>query len=128
MIPAFTVWQWDEYNGWQLFLGSNASGTADQVRRALALYQPQKWYQTFPRQYSLAPAFDVIGQSGGNHYNWGATPGPEATWICIYALSRLLRPGVLITARPYPGHKLDEVTSAMPSFAQTEVAQRYRYG
>lgn len=127
MIPAYTVWEWNRYNGWRLFLGSASSSMADQVRRALSLYQPQAWYQSFPRKYSLSPAFDVVGSQFSRNYTWGATPDAETAWISLYALSKLLRPDVLLAVKPYPPHSVSEVSDAMPSFARIEMAQRYRY-
>jgi len=120
--PRYTVWEWDEYNGWKLFLGSNNWNSADQVRRALKAYQPQKWYGVYGT-YSLSPSYEITGIQGVQRFSWGYAPAGDNVWETVYALSKLLRVDTVVNAL-----KHDPLATAIwwPDFIRYELADRTR--
>ena len=123
MTPRYTVWQWDQYNGWALYFGTSAYNAADQMKRALAAYQPQYYYGIYG-SYALNAAFEIYGYWGTTRYSWGYSVGGDPAWIQVYALSKLMRPEIYVSARPlYSGASAG---GGMPSWMGAEIAQRTR--
>ena len=108
MTPRYTVWQWNQYNGWELYFGTSAYNAADQVKRALATYQPQNYYGIYGG-YSMNAAYEIYGYWGRTRYSWGYTVDGDPKWVVVYALSKIMRPEVYVNAR-YVG-----ASSAQPS-------------
>lgn len=98
MHLPYSVWEWDEYNGWALFFSSNSQGSANQVQRALQSYQPQKYYGVYG-SYWMNAAYEIYGYWGRTRYSWGYTVEGDPKWILVYALSKIMRPEVYVNAR-----------------------------
>ena len=98
MTPRYTVWEWNQYNGWKLFFGTSAWGAADQVRRGLTAYQPQNYYGVYGT-YNMAADYEIYGYGGQVRYSWGYAPSGDNVWIIQYSLTKILRPDFIVGAR-----------------------------
>jgi hypothetical protein len=121
MYPRYTTWQWNQYNGWALFFGSSSLGSADQVKRALANYQPQNYYGVYG-SYAMAADFEIYGYGGTTRYSWGYAPSGDNVWIIQYALTKIMRPDIIIAARRLTSSA--QAGGGAPSWVQSEIAAR----
>jgi hypothetical protein len=92
----YTVWEWNEYTGWTLFLGSNAYTMADQVKRAMKVAEPQKWYGVYG-PYEVSARYEIVGKWQGRRYSWGWSPTVSTTSQIVYGLNKTMRGDVLIS-------------------------------
>lgn len=126
MRTRYTTWEWDEYNGWTLYLGSNSWAMADQVTRALRAYDPQHYFNTYG-SYEVSVAYEIIGSWQGRYYSWGYVPNVDRTVEILYALSKAIRPDVVINARDWSTQRISmEPWNAMPYAWRSELLYRQR--
>jgi hypothetical protein len=96
MRTRYTVWEWNQYTGWTLFLGSNVYAMAAQVKRAMQVAEPQKWYDIYG-PYEVATKFEIVGNWQGRRYSWGWSPSVNTASQIVYGLNKTMRGDVMIS-------------------------------
>jgi hypothetical protein len=134
MRTTYTVWEWTQYNGWNLMLGTNVRQQADQVVSALKAYQPQNWYGVYG-PYEVPARYELVATWQGRNYTWGwVAQGQVAPFVVFYAMAKRLLPAVRVGAknlngRSYivaPGAYTGATLIGLPSWQVSELDTRYR--
>jgi hypothetical protein len=122
MRTRYTVWEWNEYTGWTLFLGSNVWTMADQIKRSMKIAEPQKWYDVYG-PYEVPTKYEIVGNWRGRHYSWGWAPSVNTSSQILYGLNKLMRGDVLIYAKDMStGRTSGEVWDDIPYWRKEEIA------
>ena len=126
MRTRYTVWEWNQWTGWTLFLGSNVYSMADQVKRGMKFAEPQKFYGVYG-PYEVNAVYEIVGTWQRRNYSWGWANNKDHAAEMVYALNMTLRPDVFVWAKETSTGRVSvEVDNTMPYWWKTAILDRRR--